>query len=217
MRAWPQWQPDEWTQRLHARDHEAWQYIYELCVFTCQARIDQQTREEHADLAGDAYVHVMGKLLAGHQVYAMRGFVVKTALHFWYHVLEQKVKQVQIPEQMDSNPRFVAPPPSTLTPTEQQQRDEAAEQATTPERTALYLALDTCFEALPAEDRTMIRMSFAGEIHATIASVLKMKVGTVTVRIHRAFKTKLQRCLDQRGYSIEQVIRTMRQKGGSDA
>ena len=216
MRNWPQWTPDEWTRRIGARDHDAWQSIYDLCVFTCRSRINQKTHEEHEDLAGAAYLHVMSKLLDDHRVYAMRGFVVKTVLHFCYNVLELETNTSQLPEGVEHSPEFIAPPQPTVTIEEQQQLDDEADRVKMSERTALYQAINACLETLPDEDRTIIHLNQAGEKSATIATMLKMKVDTVYVRLHRAFKTKLRLCLAGRGFPIERIIRIMRQKGGSD-
>lgn len=214
MRAWPQWQPEEWAQRIAARDYESWQSIYELCVLTCR-RITGPTPEERTELAGAAFLHVMSALLSDYQVtVSMRAFVSKTVLHFGYDAVGKRVPTDPLPELDDHEQKLAAPPALTRSFDELLQHD--SEQTPSPDFDALIEALRMCSQALAERDRILIERGIAGEERKVIASDLGLTVTNVYVRLHRLLK-RLGICLERRGLPAERVISIVRQRGETDA
>ncbi|WP_129632159.1 hypothetical protein [Candidatus Oscillochloris fontis] len=189
------WPDPEWIERIKAHDGDAWSAVQTACNIKCRRFFREWSAEQQYDLAMQAADHIISRILNGYEVRSMYGFISVTANNFYKSSLRR-----------DDPHQHTVLLDHITTHTTQFHLD----QPNSPAYRQLVTVLHTCLDQLKSEDdRQLIELWLKNYTYTEIGNAFDPpKTSTaIGVQLHRIMKKKLFSCLEQQGYTEEQVRR----------
>lgn len=220
----PPWESEEWRERLHNRDPEAWECVYRECVRVCRSALwDWPLSEiEPEDAAHITFKELLEQIDSWDGVQPFITFAQRRARWRCIDLMRvalsergRRESQIQSHDgQLRSAIELVPAEPSPTVVT-----DDLVDLPLTddPAKAAVYRTLHGCIDTLKPVDREILTLKLLGRENVDIAPMLTppLQANNVAQRYFRIIHNHLPTCLDRGGFSSDVIERIWGMKGAA--